>query len=168
MRTWLNRIPFEVGWGYSEQNSAASREQRYVQYYAQVECAQNIIEDLYAAIRASGQWERAIVIVHGDHGSRITRHDPWQTGLDKLVEDDFRDAYSTFFAVKNGTSSSGLITSPVSLQEALARVWRFSKSTIGGNVVYMQEWLEKEMLAVPLQGFEPIPGLETGTWGDSR
>lgn len=162
VRTWLNRTPFEVGWLYGEQNSAASREQRYAEYMAQVECTQNIIEDLFAAVQASGQWNQAIIIVHGDHGSKIVRHEPLQSNLGKLVEDDFRDAYSTFFAVKDGESIGRLDTSPISLQEALARVWGLPNNRLETRMVYMQEWPEKEMLAVPLQGFDPIPGLETG------
>ena len=56
------------------------------------------VHGLIEALRRSGQFERAIVLVHGDHGSRISQ---MSLGVQKnLTSDDLRDAYSTSFAVK--------------------------------------------------------------------
>lgn len=159
VRTWLNRTPFEVVEALDKQNDSASREERYIQYMAQIRCAQTMLEGLFAAIRTSGEWRRSIIIIHGDHGSRIVRREPLVANRDMLVEDDFRDAYSAFFAIKNGMSIGGLNTSPLPLQAALARAWQLPTQPLESQHVYLRAPGQEGMLATPLLGFGPVPGI---------
>ena len=159
VHTWLNIIPFEYAGSPAELNSTASRAERYVQYMAQIDCMHAIIEKLFAAIQASGHWERSIIVIHGDHGSRITRNRLSVSNLDKLVEDDFRDAYSTFFAVKKGASVGRLVASPLSLQSLLARVWQIPVEQSESHHVYLQTADQVDLLATPLLGFDPITSI---------
>jgi len=159
--TWLNRTPFEVVENIDEQNNSVSRQERYLQYLAQTTCAQAMLEELIAAIRASGQWHRSIIIIHGDHGSRIVRREPLARNLAVLVEDDFRDAYAAFFAVKNGRSIGRLNTSVLPLQAALARAWQLPTQSVEPQQVYMRVLGQIDMLATPLWGFDPVPGMSS-------
>ena len=79
-------------------NSAAGRELRYRQYAEQVECVQRQLDQLIRVIPATLQRD-AIVIVQGDHGSRIVRAEP--KGNTPLSRADYTDSFSTLFAVKS-------------------------------------------------------------------
>lgn len=155
---WLNSAPFDVRGPKGEQNNAASRAERYGQYLAQVECTQAIIERLFAAIKASGEWQQAIIVIHGDHGSRIVRWRLLEQNRGVLVEDDFRDAYSAFFAVKDGTSIGKLDTSPWTLQTLLARAWQLPAPQLDPKQIYLRAG-SANLLAASLLGFTPIPGI---------
>lgn len=157
VRTWLNRIPFENVSRLGEQNNTASRAVRYQHYFAQIKCTQTVIEEFIAAIKASGQWQRSIIIIHGDHGSRIVRHHPLVENLNLLVKDDFRDAYSSFFAVKSGSSTGGLDVVPLPLQTLLAREWQLQAPQVEPHDVYLEKYGQTGLQATPLRGFSPMP-----------
>lgn len=156
--TWLNIVPFE-----GTQNDNSSRAMRYRQYYDQVECARKIVGDLLSAVRESGQFDRAVIIVHGDHGSRIVRTVPRTTSTHQLVDDDFRDSYSAFFAVKTPASAGLVYSLPASLQRLLARVWEIPMASSNEERVYLMPAGKDALQAVPLRGFESIsiPGTPT-------
>jgi hypothetical protein len=159
VRTWLGTAPFELRDPLGDQNSDKSRAERYVAYMAQVRCTNLIIDRLLVAIRASGQWERAIIIIHGDHGSRIVRRRLTEDNLDRLADDDYRDAYSAFFAARKGGSVGKLDTRPRSLQTLLAGVWDIPVRQPQSQRVYLLARNDVEYRPTPLRGFEPIPGL---------
>ena len=74
-------------------------EQRRLAYYEQVRCAMAKVlslVDLFS--RAAGP--NSIVIIHGDHGSRITSTDPYENNLARLRPADLEAGYSTLFAVR--------------------------------------------------------------------
>ena len=102
---WAHRAPRSVLGTLRQQNDTSSRAARYAQYLQQYQCTLRTIVALFDAIRSSGQWQDSIIIVQGDHGSRIVRHFPDAGGNREHVEDDFRDLYSTFFAIKNANST---------------------------------------------------------------
>jgi hypothetical protein len=78
-------------------NSASGRELRYARYAEQVECVQSRLDQLIRAIPAALQRD-AIVVVQGDHGSRIVRTEP--RGVTQPSSADYTDSFSTLFAVK--------------------------------------------------------------------
>ena len=78
----------------------ASWQARYRGFIAQVACVNRRVHGLIEALRRSGQFERAIVLVHGDHGSRISQTSLGVHVRKNLTSDDLRDEYSTLFAVK--------------------------------------------------------------------
>jgi hypothetical protein len=79
-------------------NSAASRQARYTRYVEQVECVQGQLDQLISSIPVSLRRD-AIIIIHGDHGSRIVRTEP--NGGSQASAVDYTDSYSTLFAVKS-------------------------------------------------------------------
>lgn len=81
-------------------NTARSRATRYDEYVDQVECALAKVDELIEAMRSAGKFENAIVIVHGDHGSRITQTKARKSNAETMLRQDYIDAFSTLFAVK--------------------------------------------------------------------
>jgi len=154
VRSWLDVAPLELEKPMGDRNDDASREERYIAYMAQIRCTNVLLDRLFDAIRESGQWERCIVVIHGDHGSRIVRRRLTEENLQRLTEDDYRDAYSTFFAVKNADSSGRLITQPLPLQALLADAWNLPVRLPDSNHVYLEKRNESDYIATPLRGFE--------------
>lgn len=103
-----------------EPNGAASRAERYRYYAAQIRCQQRLLDRLFGALQDAGVWRDAIVIVHGDHGSRIVRHLPVVQNAALLTAQDLKDGFSTLFAVKRPGAPAGVVRDARPLQELLA------------------------------------------------
>jgi hypothetical protein len=93
---WLNREASK--WG--PPNTEASRLERYRNYLAQLACTNRRLDRLFDILKGSGQFERSIILIHGDHGSRITRSPMFAYAHGRLTPDDYRDSFSTLFALK--------------------------------------------------------------------
>lgn len=81
-------------------NTPESRRHRYAAYYDQIRCTLRKLAALFDAMKAAGTYEEAIILVHGDHGSRIALNDPTAENLSRLTPDDHIDNFSTLFAAK--------------------------------------------------------------------
>ena len=90
-------------------NSPESRAVRYARYFDQVRCTQRKIAQLLDAIPME-VWRNAIVIVQGDHGSRISLAEPSTTAGASLVASDYADHFSTLFAVRARAVKAGYDT----------------------------------------------------------
>lgn len=83
-----------------QKNTPASREERYQFYYKQMKCLNKKLDNLFQQMRKSGIYDDSIIILHGDHGSRIARFPATTDYLGRLSNRDFEDYFSTLFAVK--------------------------------------------------------------------
>ena len=101
-------------------NSAAMRAARYERYVEQVRCTHLLLAEVFAALRAAGRFEDATIIVHGDHGSRISQREPISSLADELSEDDIRDNYATHFAARLPALSPGYRQDKRSIQALFA------------------------------------------------
>ena len=122
---------------------------------------------MFASIRASGQWERAIIIIHGDHGARLGISGKVQN-LKIMTEDDFRDIHSAFFAAKFGASEGALDPRPMPLQFLLSQAWWLPSPALNAELwklpvpkenshyVYVHKNGWPGLEATPLKGFGPI------------
>lgn len=88
---WLGQLPA---------NPASERAKRYRYYFSQMRCTERLVDRLFEAMKAAGVWNDAIIIVHGDHGSRIVKHNPVPENAAALTLTDFRDAFSALFALR--------------------------------------------------------------------
>lgn len=70
-------------------------------YFAQVRCTTRKIGALLKALDHSAAGRNAVVIIHGDHGSRITQVEPADANIGKFGESDMIATYSTLFAVRS-------------------------------------------------------------------
>jgi hypothetical protein len=112
----------KVNTGYNlSQYPAAEREGRrrdsYALYFAQLRCVGNKLDDFMSAIEQSDNFRDAVIIIHGDHGSRISNSE--------LLEDfsprDYVDNYGAFFAVRAPNVQPGVDCEFVTLQEVFRR-----------------------------------------------
>jgi hypothetical protein len=70
-------------------------------YLAQIECVNEVIAELLADLRSYELFERAFILIHGDHGSRLTELDLF--GAEPTAEmsaADYRAAFSTLLVAK--------------------------------------------------------------------
>jgi len=81
-------------------NTNASRIAHYQEYLKQLQCVYVKLEELFEKMKTTGMFENSIIIIHGDHGSRIVEREPTIEKKEKLSKQDIVAAYSTLFAVK--------------------------------------------------------------------
>jgi hypothetical protein len=106
----------------NETNTISSRRQRYSEYFDQIRCAMVKLEPLFAAMKTNGTFDGATILIHGDHGSRITLVDPRKENLPKISREDFLDSYSTLFALKAPGIGVEIDARPLPLSRILAYV----------------------------------------------
>lgn len=99
-------------------NTPEGRAVRYSQYVGQLECTRRWIQRLLRAIPDDVRRD-AIIIVHGDHGSRIRINDQPR---EPARESDDIDSYSTLFAIRSPGIRSGLDTRQFSISCLLAEL----------------------------------------------
>jgi hypothetical protein len=98
-REWLERMDRDAPPGVV--NTPDSRATRYARYFEQATCVQKKLDGLMNAIPPALRQD-AIVIIHGDHGSRIPLVEPeLPGGSTSLSASDYADSYSTLFAVRS-------------------------------------------------------------------
>ena len=118
---WRTRISDRI----DQPDTLDSRTLRYALHLEQAECAARDIRRLDAAIGAKPELQDATIIVHSDHGSRISIEnraalaDP-KYG-DRAYERDWRGA---FFAVKIPGLAGGAIDRPVRVDKLFDRLIR--------------------------------------------
>jgi len=107
---WLNRNDYDranVAGGMM--NVPDGRAERYRGYFQQMLCAQKKVDALIAAIPAPLRQD-AIIIVQGDHGSRISLIDPTTVANVPPAASDYADMFSTLFAVRSPSIERGYDT----------------------------------------------------------
>ena len=82
-------------------NTPASRAERYPLYLEPIECTNLKLDKLFGSLQATGKFNNMIILIHGDHGSRIILGKPTlKSGKNPLTKSDVVDGFSTLFAVK--------------------------------------------------------------------
>jgi hypothetical protein len=102
-------------------NTADSRVRKYELYAQQTRCLLTLIDRLLDDLDSRGLLDNAIVVVNGDHGSRIPEHFPSGATLTKglLTDSDFSDTFSTLYAIRAPGVPSGYDDAPLSLVQLL-------------------------------------------------
>ena len=73
------------------------------------------------SLRKANIYDKAIIIVQGDHGSRIAIHKPFLENKKELTQQDFKDYYETLFAVKIPGQSAQYDTQLIVIQTLLEK-----------------------------------------------
>lgn len=92
------------------------RENAYRGYFQQTICTVSLLDDLLESLNSENSLEDATIIIHGDHGSRITIADPVSQMLDQLTDRDYIDSFSTLFAIRSVNIEPGYESEPRSIQ----------------------------------------------------
>jgi hypothetical protein len=115
-------------------NTATTRAERYRNYFAQIRCQQALLDRVFAAMKDAGVWRDALVIIHGDHGSRIVRHLPVARNAALLTQADFGDAFSTLFAARIPGREPFVVHDSRPLQELLSEALQLPLDTLSRKV----------------------------------
>jgi hypothetical protein len=81
-------------------NTKDSWKAHYREYFKQVECVYMKLDELFTRMEHAGIFQNSVIIIHGDHGSRIMKTEPTIENELTLSTQDIVDGYSTLFAVK--------------------------------------------------------------------
>ena len=122
---WLSRWSQEgldrdrwgpAGFSGASKNTPPTRRARYRRYFEQTRCLYRRLDTLFETMRRSGRLADAVIVVQGDHGSRITLDDPDSGRTRPLGDGDKVDSFSTLFAVKAPGIAPGYDLRLMSLQ----------------------------------------------------
>ncbi|HEY9091503.1 sulfatase-like hydrolase/transferase [Parasphingorhabdus sp.] len=94
-----------------------SRNSRENSYFDQIKCVNKKLDAALVALERSPARDNFVVIVHGDHGSRITSLDPTVENKDSFSDADMIAGFSTLFAVRGSGVKAGYVNqaAPVSM-----------------------------------------------------
>lgn len=102
---------------YPLSKQAEKRRQFYEGYFSQLRCVQQKLDDFMTTLEQSENFHDAVIIIHGDHGSRISSGNI----LEDYTQRDFVDNYATFFAVRSPAAAAGEDCEFASLPEVFRR-----------------------------------------------
>ena len=106
-------------------NTLKFRAENYKLYFEQIVCMQHKLDEAFSAIRSNPELHDAVIILHGDHGARIS------VGNGKGMENDgydeaayLRDRYAAFFAVKIFGKLGRKIDDPIAIHDLFGELVR--------------------------------------------
>ena len=105
-----------------ELNDRESRARRYGRYLEQVRCVHRKLEGMFQAWQKAGIFDRLVIVMHGDHGSKISERRALAENEQQLSDADYVDTFSTLFAVKGPGFPAGYDRRIAAVQELLAEV----------------------------------------------
>ena len=133
--SWL-RYPASVG---LLGNSDETRRMRYEKFVLNAKCALRELGTLFNAIKEAGLYERATIVVHGDHGTSAYNYSASVHNIDKLTYRDMREIFSTLFAVKYPGGSfrvnSQITSLNVLMAQTISEITGKSPEELGISVV---------------------------------
>lgn len=103
-------------------DAPAPRRERELHYFEQLRCATAKIDAALQALAASPGGKQAIVVIHGDHGSRITDVDPHASQVGEISGRDLIAGYSTLLAVRARGVAPGYDPAAVAVRSQLSRL----------------------------------------------
>ena len=111
--------------------TAEARRELYRKYFEQVACLYKHLDRFFSDLTSQRDFENVVVIVHGDHGSRITLTDLFgSNGTSDMPPSDYVDAFSTLFAVKIPGQEPIVSHEPVSVNYLVREMLRNKFSTL--------------------------------------
>jgi len=156
MATWgtaFSRAAFPL------RNTPASRAASYPLYLDQVVCLHRRLGELLGRLHDAGTLERAVVLVHGDHGSRIEVVPPNARFADALGHDDYVDSFSTLFAVKAPGFAPGYdarqLPAEAILSSVLAGDPKAADRAAGASEVFLAAGPRARLVRRPMPPFGP-------------
>jgi hypothetical protein len=127
-------------------NSEESRERRYERYLEQMKCTQELVLGSLSRNLAPQLLESATIVVHSDHGSRISIHEPNEKNWGLLTNRDLLDHYSTFFAVKGPGVPAGVDPCLVTLEDAVGTLIGVEPNCVSGELPVYLRFSDQQVL----------------------
>ena len=126
--------------------STTAQQIRENAYLEQVGCVTAKVNAAVSALSLSSAKDNFVMIVHGDHGSRITKMDPTFGNLGKFDDADMVAGFSTLFALKGPGVEPGYSSERAPVHDLLRQFVEGAFQTppvAGGNSapdVYLDDW----------------------------
>jgi hypothetical protein len=100
-----------------------TRADRYRLYMQQVQCSQRLLFKFMDALGQNEWFREATVLVHGDHGSRISlQGETGADGVGELAQSNDRDWHGSLIALRHPGSAGARIDRPVVLDELFSQL----------------------------------------------
>lgn len=93
-------------------NSESTIQMRRRASYEQIRCTTRRLQALLRTLSQAPARSNTVVVIHGDHGSRIARLDPNEAHLGKYSDVDLLAGFSTLFAVRTPDAQAGYFKEP--------------------------------------------------------
>jgi len=116
---WSLRVDPEFN---NKRNSISSQVKKYKMYFQQVKCLNKQLRGFFDALRSFKIYDKATIIIHGDHGARIQILRPTYVNRDGLTPEDILDSFSTLFAYKFPGDKAGYDLRVLSLNQIFSQV----------------------------------------------
>jgi hypothetical protein len=126
-------------------------------YDEQALCSARKIDMLLAALKKSPAADNFVMIVHGDHGSRITILDPIYERQREIQERDLVASFSTLFAVRvpggQGAYSNSMVNADALLQAFTQDEFRKAPAALTNSQPYIfiddRDWKPRAKVPMP-------------------
>ncbi len=99
----------------------AYRQGAYVRYFEQVRCIMQRLARIFTILEEQDLLDQATILVHSDHGSRITVIDPVAARRDRFSARDSVDGFSALYAVRAPGIEPGYDHALIALQNLFAK-----------------------------------------------
>lgn len=100
-------------------------------YAGQVRCAHKALANLIDAIDSTVGPDQSIVIVHGDHGSRMYPRKPVREALEAYTVEELNATFATLLAVRRPKVGAVLHGSPTPVQDV---IWELARTDFAGPI----------------------------------
>lgn len=114
---WFRKDSISAGENYSSDQIGA-----YRGYLKQVKCTHKVLDNFLEKINSNPETKDSTIIIHGDHGSRITPFYPFIESADQLTNEDYIQSYSTFFTVRSPNHTNEYDRRPLALDELMKTI----------------------------------------------
>lgn len=116
--------------GYGRSKEAENRAHTMTLEADQILCAHKVLADLIATLDQAVGRDGAIVLVHGDHGSRLFE-DESKSGLSELTGPELNSLFSTLLAIRRPGVPAAVHLEPVPVQDF---IWELAGNGFVGEV----------------------------------
>ena len=123
--------------------TAEYRSRAYARYFEQIDCVTGLVGDLLDKLERTGLLDDATIVIHGDHGSRITVRDPIADNADAASERDYIDTFSTLFAVRGPGIEAGIEPSAAPLPALVAASMLSRQIDFEARQVFLRPWYQR-------------------------
>jgi len=107
-------------------------------YFDQLDCSMMKIDAVLSALSVSPASEDFILIIHGDHGSRINKVEPTTENIGKFDNQDLIAGFSTILAVRANGIDGGYEENPVAVSQIISALSKSKFKTVPSATEYRQ------------------------------
>ena len=132
------------------------RRTAYRYYFDQTHCLVSLLDRFLKLLDQQELLEEATIIIHGDHGSRITIADPVDSGTTNATTRDLIDSFSSLLAIRSPSLDPGYELDMRSIQSLFAEhILDQSPMEEDGKIRLLRDYriMSKEMVPVPMPQF---------------